>query len=53
MSRCYECAHYSNFYHDCSCPAKNAAYDRPLDVRTCTSGEAPACAFFVDIDEVI
>lgn len=53
MSQCYECAFYSDFYHTCSCPTKNAAYDRPLDVRTCVKGEAPACAFFKDLDEVI
>ena len=53
MSRCYECAFYSNFYHDCSCPAKNAAYGRSIEERVKTSMEASACSFFVDIDEVM
>ena len=52
MRQCCECRFYSSFYHSCRCPAKNAVYARPLDMTVRASGEAPACSFFVDIDEV-
>ena len=53
MSQCYECAFYANFERECLCPAKKVAYGRPLYDYIRTSGEAPACDFFVDIDEVM
>ena len=53
MSQCYECVHYSVFFHCCYCRAKNIAYRNPIWKRTYVSGEAPACDFFVDIDEVM